>query len=79
MCVQLWREHAQDIVVFMDRFSKVPSLLLVPPVGVGVAELAGDGWGVDVAAILGGETSVRLVESVREWVFVGEYCVRIEE
>lgn len=62
MSVLLWGEYAQDIVVFVNRFSKVPSLLLIPPVGVGVAQMAGYGWGVDVAAVLSEKTLVRFVE-----------------
>lgn len=36
----------------MDGLSKVATLLLVPPVTVGVAEGALDCWGVDVSAVL---------------------------
>mgnify|MGYP006976746385 CR=1 FL=1 len=36
----------------MDGLAKVPPLLLVPPVGMGVAELALDAGRVDVAAVL---------------------------
>ena len=52
MCVAVRRKHAEDIIVFMDGFPVVPSLLLIPPIGVGVTELARYCWGVDVAAIL---------------------------
>ncbi len=62
MSVLFGGENAEDIVVFVDGFSEVPSLLLVPPVGVGVAEMAGYGRGVDVAAVLGGERLVRFLE-----------------
>lgn len=48
------RKDAQDVVVLVDGLAVVAALLLVPPVGVGVAELALDGWGVDVAAVLWG-------------------------
>jgi hypothetical protein len=39
-------------VVFVHRLAKVAPLLLVPPVGVGIAKLALDARGVDVAAVL---------------------------
>jgi hypothetical protein len=39
-------------VVLVHRLAKVPPLLLVPPVGVGIAELALDARRVDVAAVL---------------------------
>jgi hypothetical protein len=39
-------------VILVYRLAKVPSLLLVPPVGMGVAELALDAGRVDVAAVL---------------------------
>lgn len=45
-------EHAEEVVVFVDRLSVVPPLLLVPPVGVRVAELPLDARRVDVAAVL---------------------------
>lgn len=61
MCIILGGKHPQDVVVFMNRFSIIPTLLLVPPVGVRVAELAGYGWGVDVAAVLIGWTSVKVL------------------
>ena len=46
------RKHAENIVVFVYRFTKVSSLLGIPPVGVGITELSLDSRGVDVAAIL---------------------------
>lgn len=45
-------EDSEDVVVFVNRFTKVASLLRVPPGGIGVAELALDARGVDVAAVL---------------------------
>ncbi len=39
-------------MILVHRLAKVPSLLLVPPVGMGVAELALDAGRVDVAAVL---------------------------
>lgn len=54
MSVFFWREHAQDVVVLMDWFAVVPSLLLVPPVGVWVTKLAWYSWGVDIASVLKG-------------------------
>lgn len=46
------REHAQDIVVLVHGLAVVAPLLLVPPVGVGVTELALLGRRVDVATVL---------------------------
>ena len=47
-------EHAEDIVVFVHGFAVVAPLLLVPPVAVGVAELAFLWDWIDIAAILRG-------------------------
>ncbi|KAL8933278.1 MAG: hypothetical protein Q9211_005870, partial [Gyalolechia sp. 1 TL-2023] len=47
-------EDAEDVVIFVDGFPEVAPFLLVPPVGVGVAELALLGRRLDVAAILYG-------------------------
>jgi hypothetical protein len=46
------REHAQNVVIFMDRFTIVTSFLFVPPIAVGVAKLALHAGWVDVASIL---------------------------
>jgi len=46
------REHAQHVVVLVHRFAKISALLLVPPVGVWIAKLPLDSWGIDVAAVL---------------------------
>lgn len=45
-------EQAQCIVVLVHRLAVVPPLLLIPPVGVRVAELSLDLGRVDVAAVL---------------------------
>lgn len=51
-------EHAQDVVIFVYGFPKVSTLLLVPPVAVGVAELALlRGW-VGVTSVLYGAEGV---------------------
>lgn len=52
MCVLEWREHSHDIVVLVEWLAVVTALLLVPPVGVWIAELALDGRWVDIAAVL---------------------------
>lgn len=52
MGVLLRAENAQDIIVFMNRLSKVTSLLLIPPLGIGVAELALDSGRVGVVSVL---------------------------
>lgn len=45
-------EDAEDVVILVDELAEVAALLLIPPVGVGVAELALLGRGVGVAAVL---------------------------
>lgn len=45
-------EDGKDVVVLVDGLAVVAAFLLVPPVAVRVAELALDGRGVDVAAVL---------------------------
>lgn len=52
VCVFLQRKHAKDIVVFMNWFAIVPSLLFIPPVGIWITELALLWRWVDVTAIL---------------------------
>lgn len=52
-CVLVGREHAVEVEVLVDRLAKVPPLLLVPPVSVGVAELTLDRERVDISAVLG--------------------------
>lgn len=47
-----WGEHSQNIVVFMKWLAVVTTLLLVPPVGVWIAELALNSRWVDIAAVL---------------------------
>lgn len=50
--VFLGGEHAENVIVFMDWFTIVSSLLFIPPVGIWVTELALFGGWIDVAAIL---------------------------
>lgn len=50
--VLVWGEHAEDIVVLVDGLAIVSPLLLVPPVGVRVAELALDRGRLDVSTVL---------------------------
>jgi uncharacterized membrane protein YqaE (UPF0057 family) len=45
-------KHAQNVVVFMDWFTIIASLLFIPPVGIWVTELALFGGWIDIAAIL---------------------------
>lgn len=52
MCVLFGRKNAHDIVVFVHWLAIIASFLLVPPVGVGITELALDWRRIDVAAIL---------------------------
>lgn len=88
MDVYVGREHAENIVVFVEGFAEVATFLFVPPVGVGVAELTFFGWGVDVAAVhvgvidvglgdasdlsSGGEEVVGFEGMVGEWAGGGE-------
>lgn len=46
-------EHAENVIIFVDRFAIVPALLLVPPVAVRVTMLPILSRRVDVAAVLG--------------------------
>jgi len=55
--VSLGRENSEDVVVLVDNLAVVAAFLRVPPVGVGITELALDGKGrgqvrVRVVAIL---------------------------
>lgn len=52
MVVWLRTEDSQDIIVLVDWFAEVSSLLLVPPAAVGVSELTFHRRGVLVVAIL---------------------------
>lgn len=46
-------EGCQNIVVFVNRLSEVASVLRIPPLAVGVTELALLGRRIDIAAVLG--------------------------
>ena len=52
MGVLLRTENTEDIVILVDWLAKVASFLLIPPVGVGVAELAFHGRRVGVVSVL---------------------------
>lgn len=52
MSVLLGTENTKNIVVLVDWLAKVTSFLLIPPVGVGVAELAFHGRRVGVVSVL---------------------------
>lgn len=52
MGVLLGTEDVEDIVVLMKRFAKVPSLLLVPPLAVGISECPLHARGVGIVAVL---------------------------
>lgn len=60
MGIYVGREHAENIVVFVEGFAKVAPFLLVPPVGVGIAKLTFFGWRVDVTAVHAGVIDVGL-------------------
>ncbi|KAI1820149.1 hypothetical protein F4861DRAFT_533901 [Xylaria intraflava] len=44
-------EYSKRVIVLVDEFAKVPALLLVPPVSMGIAKLSRDRWWVDVATV----------------------------
>ena len=71
MCILMGRKHAKDIIVFMYRLTVIAPFLLIPPVGVGISELAGDPRGVDVATVHVGIVDVFLGEVAYLWA-VGE-------
>lgn len=52
MSVLLRAENAQDIIVLVNGLSKVTPLLFIPPLGIGVAELAFDRGRVGVVSVL---------------------------
>ena len=68
MCILFRGKHAKNIVVFVYRLAVVAAFLLVPPVGVGITELARDCRGIDVAAIHVGILDIGLREVADLWV-----------
>lgn len=52
MSVLFRTEYTQDIIILVDRLSKVASFLLIPPVTVGVSELTLHTRGIRVNAAL---------------------------
>lgn len=52
MIIWFSAESCQNIVVFVDGLPKISSVLLIPPLAVGVAELAFLSWRINVTAIL---------------------------
>lgn len=83
MCVYFRGEHPQYIVILMDGFTVIPPFLFVPPIGIRVSKLAGDGRWVDVASVLIGCVLVRglrrghsfavvIIEVYGEW---GSICI----
>jgi hypothetical protein len=52
MGILLRTENSQDFILLVNWLAEIPPLLLVPPVGIGVSELALDSGRVLVAAIL---------------------------
>lgn len=76
MGVLLRGEHAENVVVFMDRFTIIASLLFIPPVGIWVTELALFGGWVDVAAILLNQYNTRsCIKAVTNHVRVINLCL----
>lgn len=43
-------KNPQEVIVFMNRFPKVPSLLLIPPIAIGISERTLDRRGILVGA-----------------------------
>lgn len=56
----MWREHSEDIVVFVYRFAIVSALLLIPPDCIRVAKLASDGRRVGITSVLSNAKSVSM-------------------
>lgn len=52
MPILLRTEHAQNVIVFVNRFAKVAPLLLVPPIAIRVSKLSWLSRRVDITAIL---------------------------
>ena len=57
MCVLVRTKHAEDILILVNWLAEITALLLVPPVTIGVPELALDAGRIDVAAVLDIELS----------------------
>ena len=58
MCVLIRTEDTKDVVILVDRLAEIASLLLIPPVTIGIAELALYCGRVDVATVLDDHRSV---------------------
>ena len=52
MSVLFGTENTKNIVVLVDWLAEVTSFLFIPPVGVGIPELAFHGWRVGVVSVL---------------------------
>lgn len=55
MSVLLSGKDSQDIIILMDGLAEVATVLLIPPVAMGVAKLALFLGRIDVAAVLEGK------------------------
>jgi hypothetical protein len=52
MIIIFQSEYAQNLVVFVNRFAKVTSFLLVVPVAIRIAVLSLDSRWVDISSVL---------------------------
>ena len=52
MPILLQTEHAENVIVFMNGFAEITSLLLVPPIAIRISELSWLPRRIDVTAIL---------------------------
>ncbi len=70
-------KHAENVVVLMDWFAIIASLLFIPPVGIWVTELALFGGWIDVAAILLNQYSTQSgIWAMTDHVRVINICLR---
>jgi hypothetical protein len=53
MLLLMQAEYAENIVVFMNRFAEISTLLFIPPVAIRVPMLPILSGRIDIAAILG--------------------------
>lgn len=52
MRMLLQTEHAENVIIFVNRFPEIASLLFIPPITIWVSELSRLPRRVDIAAIL---------------------------
>lgn len=52
MCILLGTEDAEDFILLVNGLAKIPSLLLIPPVAVGVSESTLHTRGILITSVL---------------------------